>query len=215
MEPAISAASTTAISTAAVPIRTTILERRAALSAAGFAGASATSIGDLLGTRAEATLPPLIGGDSLVEVGLSEIGPERLGAVKLGIGGLPEQEVTEPHFARRADDEVRIRQASGVQTVRQAGLLELREICAGPRQLSNRVDDLAAAAVIDGNVEHDSSADAGMFAGLAHLFLQSRRQLVNAAGESQLDSTPRQLFHLSANGLGEEAHQGVYLVARA
>ena len=59
-EPAISAASTTAISTAAVPMRTTILERRAAFSAVWSEGASATSIGDLLRSCAKATLPPLI-----------------------------------------------------------------------------------------------------------------------------------------------------------
>src|SRR5256884_1756761 len=98
-EPAISAASTTAIRTAAVPMRTAMFERRAALSAGSSDGASATSIGNLLRARAKASLPPLVGGDRLVEVGICEIGPERLSAVELGVGGLPEQEVTEPHFA--------------------------------------------------------------------------------------------------------------------
>src|SRR5438477_544721 len=77
------------------------------------------------------------------------------------------------------------------------------------------VDDLAAAAVVDGDVKHGPGADAGMFAGLTHLFLQGRRQLLNAAGEPQLDSTPSQLLHFSANGLGKEAHQGVHLIAWA
>ena len=56
-----STASTTAISTAAVAIRTTMFERRGAASG-GSAGlvASATSIGDLLGARAKATDAPLV-----------------------------------------------------------------------------------------------------------------------------------------------------------
>ena len=75
----------------------------------GYANRSDVAAQEAALAQVEATLPPLIGGDSLVEVGLSEIGPERLGAVELGIGGLPEQEVTEPHFARRANHEVRVR----------------------------------------------------------------------------------------------------------
>src|SRR5438876_12405731 len=81
MEPAISAASTTAISTAAVPIRTTMLERRASLSAAGFNAASATSIGGLLGPGTERTLPPLIRGNGLADARIGERRPERLRAL--------------------------------------------------------------------------------------------------------------------------------------
>src|SRR2546428_13932257 len=77
-EPAISAASTTAIRTAAVPIRTAMLERRAPLSAGSSDGAAATSIGDLLRAGAKASPPPLVGRDALVGVGICAIEANRL-----------------------------------------------------------------------------------------------------------------------------------------
>src|SRR5207245_11768707 len=95
-----STASTTAMSTAAVAIRTTMFERRGAASG-GSAGlvASATSMGDLLGARAEATNAPLVRRNRLIEVGIGEIGPEGLGAIELRVRRLPQEEVAKSHFA--------------------------------------------------------------------------------------------------------------------
>src|ERR1700730_14946785 len=115
MEPAISAASTSAISTAAVTMRIGILERRATAIGGWSAFASATSIGDLLGPGAEAAHPPLVRGERLVEVRAVEIRPERLRAVELRIRRLPEQEVAEAHLTRGANHQVRIREAAGVE----------------------------------------------------------------------------------------------------
>src|SRR5260370_3631362 len=93
-------------------MRTTMLERRGAASGGSAAlAASATSIGDLLGACAKAAYPPLVRGDRLVEVGIGEIGPERLSAVELGVRRLPDQKIAYPHFAGGAHHHGRIRQA--------------------------------------------------------------------------------------------------------
>src|ERR1700716_210376 len=147
-EPAIRAASTRAISTAAVAMRVGMLDRRATTTGGWSAFASATSIGNLLRPRPESAHAPLVGGERLVEVRAAEIGPERLGAVELRVGRLPEQEVAEPHLAGGADNQVRVGQPAGVEVTREVGFVELREVRAIARQLVNRIDDLLAAAVV-------------------------------------------------------------------
>src|ERR1700694_3183038 len=107
-EPAIRAASTRAISTAAVAMRVGMLDRRATTTGGWPAFASATSIGNLLRPGPESAHAPLVGGGRLVEDRAPEIQPERLGAVELRIGRLPEQEIAESHLAGGADHQVRV-----------------------------------------------------------------------------------------------------------
>src|ERR1700737_517284 len=186
------------MSTAAVAMRTTMFERRTA-ARGGSSGlvASATSIGDLLWPRAEATDAPLVGGDRLVEVGIGEIGPERLGAVELGVRRLPEQKIAESHFAGGADHQVRIGQAPGVKVIRQAGILELGQVGALSRQLSDGVDDLLASAVVDRDIENRFGADPGSLVGLPHLVLARRRKLLQPTREAQLDAAAGELIDLT------------------
>src|ERR1700674_4165974 len=171
------------MSTAAVAMRTTMFERRTA-ARGGSSGlvASATSIGDLLWPRAEATDAPLVGGDRLIEVGVGEIGPERLGAVELGVRRLPEQEIAESHLAGGADHEVRIGQPPCVEMTRQAGIVEGGQVRALSRQFSDGVDDLLPAAVVYRNIEDRFGADPGSFAGLSHLVLERGRKLLQPDG---------------------------------
>src|SRR5438309_3671364 len=131
-------------------MRTTMFERRDEASG-GSSGlvASATSIGHLLRPCAKATDAPLVRGDGLVEVSIGEIGPERLGAVELGVRRLPEQEIAESHLAGGADHQVRIGQAAGVEVIRQGGIVELAQVGALLSQLSDGVDDLLPASVVD------------------------------------------------------------------
>src|SRR5438067_12897532 len=215
MEPAISAASTRAISTAAVTIRVGMLERRATTAGVWPASASAASIGDLLGPRPKTAHAPLVRGERLVEVGPAEIRPQRLRAVKLGVGRLPEQEVAESHFAGRADDQVRIGEPASVQVTRQGAFVELRQVRPLLRQFVDGIDDLLAAAVIDGDVEDGPPADPCSLSRLAHLFLGRGGEVLQPSRESQLDPALRQLIDLAADRLREQVHQGLDLVARS
>src|SRR6202140_4011947 len=214
MEPATSAASTSAISTAAVTMRIGMLERRATVRGGWSAFASATSIGDLLGPGAESAHAPLVRGERLVEVRTVKVWPERLRAVELRIRRLPEQEVAEAHFTGGANHQVRIREAPGVEVAGQAGFVELRKVRAFSRQFVDRIDDLLAAAVIDGDVEDRPPADSGSFICLAHLFLEGGGEVLEPPRESQLDPALRQLVDLAADGLREQVHQGVHFLAR-
>src|SRR3990172_2501308 len=72
-------------------------------------------IPDLLSGEAEPALPFLEVENRLQEILLSEIRPERLREVKLGVGGLPEQEVADPFLAGRPDEKVWVREAGGVE----------------------------------------------------------------------------------------------------
>src|SRR6266581_826396 len=154
-----STASTTAINTAAVAIRITMFERGGAAS-----GGSA-------GLVASATDAPLVRRDRLIEVGIGEVGPERLGAVELGVRRLPQQEVAESHFTGGAHHQVRIGQAPRVEVARQRGILELAQVGALLSQFSDRVDDLLPAAVVDRDVEYRPGADPRSLARLPHLVL--------------------------------------------
>ena len=47
-----------------------------------------------------------------------EIRPQSIGDVELGISDLPEQEVADAHFARRADQQIRFRKTRGIEAAR-------------------------------------------------------------------------------------------------
>src|SRR5437879_1859671 len=215
MDPAIKAASTRAISTAAVMIRIGMLDRRATAAGVWPASTSAASIGDLLGPCPKTAHAPLVRAQRLVEVGSAEIRPQRLRTVKLGVGRLPEQEVAESHLAGRPDDQVRIGEPASVQVTRQAAFVELRQVRPLSRQFVDGIDDLLPAAVIDGDVEDGPPADPGSLIRLAHLFLERGGEVLKPSRESQLDAALRQLIDLAADGLREQVHQGLDLVARS
>ena len=81
--------------------------RRAMLGRRGVGGVSPAESAVALGVVA----------DRAQEVDLAQVGAERLDEVELAVRGLPEQEVAEPLLARRADDEVGVGLAAGVEVL--------------------------------------------------------------------------------------------------
>ncbi len=75
----------------------------------------------------------------------AEIGPQRVDEQKLGIGGLPEQEIAEAVLAAGADQEVRLRQAAGEQAgsekLRRDGLGIEAAFLGGAGQLARGIGD--------------------------------------------------------------------------
>ena len=61
----------------------------------------------------ESPLPVLVGGQRAVELVFTEIGPEHVGIVELGIGRLPQQEIGDTQLAAGADHQIRIGHATG------------------------------------------------------------------------------------------------------
>src|SRR5690606_30698764 len=45
--------------------------------------------------------------------------------VKFGVADLPEEKVAQPHFSRRANDEIGVRHAGGVETIGDQGFVDL------------------------------------------------------------------------------------------
>src|SRR2546421_7305098 len=77
MDPAIRAASTRAISTAAVMIRIGMVDRRATAAGVLPASTASASVGDLLGPFPKTAHAPVVGALRLVQVGAPRIQPHR------------------------------------------------------------------------------------------------------------------------------------------
>ena len=60
--------------------------------------------------RAEAALTELISGKRAEKVALAEVGPQGVGEVEFGVGQLIEEEVRYSQLARRANEQIGVRQ---------------------------------------------------------------------------------------------------------
>jgi len=62
---------------------------------------------------AVSSLPPLIVENSIVQLFFTEIGPESIGKVKLRIGTLPQQKITDPTFSSCSYQQIGIGKIAG------------------------------------------------------------------------------------------------------
>src|SRR3569833_323735 len=67
------------------------------------------------GSGAVAAMSRGVGADRPQEVDLAEVRPDGLAEVELRVGALPEHEAGEALLSRRADDEIRVGLAAGVE----------------------------------------------------------------------------------------------------
>lgn len=56
----------------------------------------------------KAPMPPGVVFERFVELRLAEIRPERGRDDQFGVGNLPQQKITDPHLAARADQHIRV-----------------------------------------------------------------------------------------------------------
>src|SRR5215470_10463422 len=110
---------------------TSALARR--FSTPDFRGASSATVAGIATSHpTEASVAALIVGDGAIEIGGAEVRPERRRHPELGVRDLPQQEVRDPHLTARADQQVGIRNAMGVEGGAHMGLVEvLRRQLAG------------------------------------------------------------------------------------
>ena len=92
----------------------------------------------------------------------AEVGPERVGDPDLGVRDLPEQEVADAHLAARADQQIGIGLAGGVEELAEAPLVEIVGRDAGRDRAARGVDDLGAAAVVERDVEQHAGVARGL-----------------------------------------------------
>src|SRR5579862_5199726 len=83
---------------------------------------SESSHRELLGPVA--TLAVLEVRDRPEEVEAGEARPKDVGEIELRVRRLPEQEVRDPLFAARPEDQVGVRQVPGIETLRYGGVLD-------------------------------------------------------------------------------------------
>src|SRR5438094_520451 len=117
---------------------------------------NATLVGMAMSHPTEAAVAALVVGDGAIGIRGAEVGPERRRHPELGIGDLPQQEVRDAHLAARADEQVGIRQALGVERAADVRLRhrvrrQLARLHA-PREDAKGVEQLVAPAVVDGDV---------------------------------------------------------------
>src|SRR5680860_705940 len=100
--------------------------------------------------RAEPSLASGVVFDGTRERDRAEIGPQKRTEEQFGVGGFPEQEVTQPQFARGADDQIRLAHVRSVHVGRDDVLVDL--VRREPRTdgPSDRVDDLLTPPVVEG-----------------------------------------------------------------
>src|SRR5688572_3537776 len=113
-----SAASRTASSTAAVPARL-----KGSRESSDF---GALRLLELLARAAEAPLAPAVRRDRLVERRAVEIGPQRLGEIKLGVGELPQQKVGDALLAPGADEKIGLGRIAHREIGRERGFVHGR-----------------------------------------------------------------------------------------
>src|SRR5262245_13921166 len=63
--------------------------------------------------------------ECILEILLTEVGPQRVDKDQLGIGRLPEKEITDPLFAAGANDDVRIGYPCGREVRLEHGLVDV------------------------------------------------------------------------------------------
>src|SRR5689334_20796813 len=69
-------------------------------------------LAQLLARAPETALARAVGTDRRIERGGVEIGPQRVGEIKLGVGQLPEQEVADALLAAGADEQIGLRRVA-------------------------------------------------------------------------------------------------------
>src|SRR5689334_24586715 len=87
-----------------------------------------------------------------------EVGPQRVAAVELRVRRLPDEEVREPLLAAGPDHEIRVGQAGGVERGADRLLVDLLGRDAARGETTERVHELGAAGVVEGDVEQQSLA---------------------------------------------------------
>src|SRR5262245_22904937 len=146
-------------------------------------------------------------GDRAEELAASEVGPEGLGHPDLRVCDLPEQEVAHAELSARADEQIGIGDARGVQEAREGLFIEGRGVEASRRGLGQEpaagVHDPRAPAVGERDVEEEPVvARSGLHAAL-ELLAHGRHELLDGADDPKTDPVLLERFELPAEVLAQ------------
>jgi hypothetical protein len=150
------------------------------------------------------------GGNRLVQRRLVEIGPQPVAEKQLGVCGLPQQEVADPHFAAGADHQIRIGHMGQGHGAVQAGL---GNGLAARRQRCSRLGNVPAAAIVEAHVENEARVSAVAASACA----KPSRTLGDRPARSPTKQTHTVLFelrHLAGQRHGQQLHEARDLIDR-
>src|SRR5215204_5547543 len=163
------------------------------------------------GDAAVAPLASLELEDRLEELTPSEIRPQHGRHHQLGVSELPQEKVGDTLLAGGADQQIRIREASGVEPTFDRSLVDLlrpqptRGHVFGDQPRSPR--QLGARAVGDEQIELEPRALRGLRRHSSHRAGRSRAEAFELAEELDADTLALQLVRLAGDVLLEEGHQ--------
>src|SRR2546426_1000847 len=173
---------------------------------------NATLVGMAMSHPTEAPVAALVVGDGAIEIRGAEVGPERRRHPELGIGDLPQQEVRDAHLAARADEQVGIRQALGVERAADVRLRhrvrrQLARLHA-PREDAKGVEQLVAPAVVEGGADdRPRRLHAFAMAGHARQAALGRPAPVAVHDDGDVGGHRVRADGLQQRGLGGDGHQ--------
>src|SRR5947209_2520631 len=150
-----------------------------------------------------------------VMTALSEVGPEGLAEVDLGVGELPEKEVGDAHLAAGAHDQFQRREARGPEAVLDGLGVDLLGAQLVLGHFADHGDDLLAAAVTESESENHFQVAGAVAAELVEGLADPGGQAVQVAEGVQPDAVVHDLGALLEEIFAEEVHQAFDLVGRA
>ena len=138
---------------------------------------------------------------------------------ELGIGGLPHREVRETVFAAGANDEVRIRDAGGVETRGQHLLVDVGRIeIARLHPLGKRLagaHQFVAAAIVEGDQQRQARVGPGGILGELENGVDLGRQVIAPPDGQHADVGLVQLVEILLEEAAQQRHQARDLLGRA
>src|SRR5512143_3689484 len=142
---------------------------------------------ELLLRQPEPALPPLVLDKRRMQVLFREVGPERIGEIKFRVCGLPEEEVADPLLAARADDQVRVGEACGVQVRGKDLVSELQRRDPRGVQPPDRLQNFSPPAVGQREVQHHAAIGRGFCDGPIDPFAGRGRKALYPADGAEPD----------------------------
>src|SRR5581483_11882004 len=207
-----SAATTSAMSTAAVRIRVVIMAsprlRGAARRLRDSPATVRRAFGQLLAGPAEAALALAVPGDRPVELARVEIGPQRRREVELGVGELPEHEVADALLAAGADEQVGLGRVAE-REVRRELLLGVALLGRGAlaREPRHGLEQVPAAAVVGRDGERQRMVGGGELLGAAREVRDALAEGLQVADHLQAHAVRAQLLDLLLERRDEQLAQ--------
>src|SRR5208337_1014244 len=140
----------------------------------------------------------LIIDDGLEQIRLGKVRPKGFRHPKLRVGGLPEEEIAQAQFAAGPNEQVRIRQITGIKMAAQSGFVNgyVPILFCLRQELADRIDEFSARAI----VERQGQAQPGIlpcaFERTLEVALHGFRQFVNSADDRKANILPVEFRNL-------------------